>query len=701
MKLRHMHRAWLTLGVVALLPRTAIAQEGVSPEGVVEGESVSASADGSTADEGDGREWTYPKSYSVRRLTMQKGMIRANAFLTVWDDGVDTNVGMTLGASISVTDDLELGINNYRIGSSQQQDYEGLIPVVFAPSAGFGNMPLYGRYRFVKREKLDFAGDLIFVLPTDTAFALEGAFPFRIKPNERLSVDTGVEVRGTFGSSKRADIRVPAIVNYNFSSRAFISGETGVWLVNLGKNFDTATADSEGIDIPVGFRAGGTWKKEDKHLIDLFAGFAFPALIEAGTSRKTIDFGIWDIFVGVAFYTRPLFLASGYLWSLARNAQRQGTALQLCDEVVRRPWNPKGPSFELPLEEPDEQTPSRHGRLQDDEIGLLRRGGALVQAPHFFQRVPHVESLEDTTRRRSIYTDDGDYLDARRHIVADLIGRLPSQLSVDSSGIPEQYRHQDTAKLVAELPFRTIEQKQPPLEDAAPSMPFGTGKLNDADALIQEWLDDLWNCTGSARATQIARIFVEQAMRKKNHMTTAFVADSIRPCPCVPARHRPQPVLQLVTEASGSSSRSITSGSTEVILATVPQTANSPRGRRGARGCGGLPRTRAPWLRRPSLDAHGEKLWQLARFPASILWCSRNYLRTAHTCAAGYIFQNVWRGWRDGAVFRSEQQAWFASPCSASRATRGKITIGSPYGSPIVWYGRPHRREWVFRCDRA
>jgi len=207
-------------------------------------------------EEADQSEWTYPKSYSVRPLTMEQGMVRANGIFTVWDDGVDTVFGMTLGGSIGV---------------------------------------------------LDFAGDLIFVLPVDTAFALEVALPFRIKPNDRLSVDTGLEVRGTFGSAKRADIRIPAIVNYNFSDRAFISGETGVQFVNLGKGFNTATADVQGVAIPIGFRAGGTWKKVDKHLIDLFAGFAFPQLFEVGTSRSTIDFGIWDIFVGVAFYTRPLF----------------------------------------------------------------------------------------------------------------------------------------------------------------------------------------------------------------------------------------------------------------------------------------------------------------------------------------------------------------------------------------------------------
>jgi hypothetical protein len=71
------------------------------------------------------------------------------------------------------------------------------------------------------------------------------------------------------------------------------------------------TVWDDGVDLiygmTLGGSVGGTWKNPDKLLIDLFAGFAFPALIEAGTSRDTIDFGIWDIFVGVAFYTRPLF----------------------------------------------------------------------------------------------------------------------------------------------------------------------------------------------------------------------------------------------------------------------------------------------------------------------------------------------------------------------------------------------------------
>ncbi|MDH3202078.1 MAG: hypothetical protein OEM15_14400 [Myxococcales bacterium] len=307
MKQFNIEYAWLLLGLLAFLPRTVVAQEGVSGEAPPEGDVVSTSVDSPVVEEVDESEWTYPKIYSVRPLTMEQGMVRANAIFTVWDDGIDTVFGMTLGASIGVLDDLELGINNYRIGSSLQQRYEGLIPVIFAPSAGFGNMPLYGRYRIVQREKLDFAGDLIFVLPVDTAFALEVALPFRIKPNDRLSVDTGLEVRGTFGSAKRADIRIPAIVNYNFSGRAFISGETGVQFVNLGKGFNTPPADIQGVAIPIAFRAGGTWKKEGKFLADLFAGFAFPQLIEAGTSRKTVDFGIWDLFVSVAFYTRPLF----------------------------------------------------------------------------------------------------------------------------------------------------------------------------------------------------------------------------------------------------------------------------------------------------------------------------------------------------------------------------------------------------------
>ena len=299
--------AWLLTGVLALLPRTVVAQDDVSSESRPEGGTAVVPADSQGADAANESAWTYPKSYSVRPLTLQKGMIRANGIFTVWDDGVELIYGMTLGGSVGVTDALELGINNYRVGSSLQANDEGLVAVVFAPDAGYGDIPVYGRYRFLSRDKLDVAGDLIFVIPTGSAFALQTGVPLRIKPNDRLSVDTGVEVRGTFGSAKRADIRIPAIVNYNFSERAFIAAETGVWLVNLGKDFDTATNDSKGIDIPLGFRAGGTWKKSDKQIVDLFAGFAFPALVEAGTSRKTIDFGIWDIFVGVAFNTRPLF----------------------------------------------------------------------------------------------------------------------------------------------------------------------------------------------------------------------------------------------------------------------------------------------------------------------------------------------------------------------------------------------------------
>ncbi len=288
---------WPVLGFVLLVTRTVSAQDDLAsdatPDPVAEDAIESA--------------WTYPKSYSIRPLTMQKGMVRANGIFTVWDDGVDTNIGITLGGSIGVTDDIELGLNNYRIGSSLQQNYEGLVAVVFSPSAGYGDIPIYGRYRFLHLDKLEFAGDLILVMPIDTPFALEVALPFRVIPNDRLSVDTGIEVRGTFGSAKYADIRIPAIVNYNFSDRAFIAGETGVQFINLGKSYDTAAADSKGVAIPIGFRAGGTWRKPDKHIIDLFAGFSFPTLFEFRTSRTTVDFGIWDLFVGVAFYTRPLF----------------------------------------------------------------------------------------------------------------------------------------------------------------------------------------------------------------------------------------------------------------------------------------------------------------------------------------------------------------------------------------------------------
>ncbi len=166
---------WPLVGFVLLFARTVAAQEDVasdaSPDAVAEG--------------GNESTWTYPKSYSIRPLTMQRGMVRANGIFTFWDDGVDLISGITLGGSISVTDDIELGLNNYRIGSSLQQNYEGLVAVVFSPSAGYGDIPIYGRYRFLHLDKLDFAGDIILVMPIDTPFALEVALPFRVIPNDQ------------------------------------------------------------------------------------------------------------------------------------------------------------------------------------------------------------------------------------------------------------------------------------------------------------------------------------------------------------------------------------------------------------------------------------------------------------------------------------------------------------------------------------
>ena len=68
--------AWLLTGVLALLPRTAVAQDDVSSESRPEGESAVVPADSQGVDAAKESAWTYPKSYSVRPLTLQRGMIR-------------------------------------------------------------------------------------------------------------------------------------------------------------------------------------------------------------------------------------------------------------------------------------------------------------------------------------------------------------------------------------------------------------------------------------------------------------------------------------------------------------------------------------------------------------------------------------------------------------------------------------------------
>ena len=102
-ELEHLSSRFTSLlaAMVALSPCVAGAQDdgGAAPQ-----ENVAATSE--DAPLGEGAEepgWTYPKSYSVRPLTMEQGMVRANGIFTVWDDGLDTVIGMTLGGSIPVT----------------------------------------------------------------------------------------------------------------------------------------------------------------------------------------------------------------------------------------------------------------------------------------------------------------------------------------------------------------------------------------------------------------------------------------------------------------------------------------------------------------------------------------------------------------------------------------------------------------------
>jgi len=78
MKQVNIQYAWLLLGALALLPRTVVAQDKVTSETPREADVVSIPTDSAVVEAPKESAFTYPKSYSVRPLTMQKGMIRAN-----------------------------------------------------------------------------------------------------------------------------------------------------------------------------------------------------------------------------------------------------------------------------------------------------------------------------------------------------------------------------------------------------------------------------------------------------------------------------------------------------------------------------------------------------------------------------------------------------------------------------------------------
>lgn len=193
------------------------------------------------------------ETYSARGLVLPRGQLRIDAFARdpallgsgymYGEDGSQAGlrftttaayrrfgtellpayvaVGLGLGASYGVTEDLEVGIDAlplYLTGNTTVGSFNSRVP----RSGGFGGIPMYGRYVFFRTESVQVGGQLA-IRMLDWGFQL--GLPVSIALAGRLRLETGVAFEATQygkGTDVQYGFVLPAAVSVDLGERAHL-----------------------------------------------------------------------------------------------------------------------------------------------------------------------------------------------------------------------------------------------------------------------------------------------------------------------------------------------------------------------------------------------------------------------------------------------------------------------------------------------
>ena len=314
--------------VVGLMGASAAAQdkaveeaETVEREAIIEETSV-----GEALAEPAAPGWTYPKAYASRPLTMNKFMIRATFAVDTKRANINRSTGaqeasplvsIDLGAAFSIFDNLEVGVSNYRLGSSPANAGQGMFPIVVSPIGSFGDMPLYVRYSFMRKDYVEMAADFVLLVPSWTNLAATFCLPVRIRARGPVTVDTGTEFV-ILSNGAGLNIELPVKATYNITPAGFIFGDSGFSFQNVARNltggsyFDTSLAfpvARNQVFMPLGIGGGYTHVIKNIVMIDVFARFGWNpfAYLNPPTGVNAIPAAdSWVLSVGAIIHTSPV-----------------------------------------------------------------------------------------------------------------------------------------------------------------------------------------------------------------------------------------------------------------------------------------------------------------------------------------------------------------------------------------------------------
>jgi hypothetical protein len=272
--------------------------------------------------------WPYPKAIGSRPLTLNKYMIRATfsvgvkrAFVRQGETTLSSRalVSIDIGGAFSPLENLEVGITNYRLGSSGPVTGQSMFPIVVSPIGTFGDMPIYVRYSFLRKEYVEMGADFVIHIPTWTNLAATLGFPVRIRVRDTITIDTGTELT-VLANGAGLNVEAPFKFTYNPSPAGFIFADSGFSFQNLARNvlnnsyYDSNLAFPAArnqVFIPLAVGGGYTHVVKDIVMLDIFARLGWNPFIyinpPSGTDISVVPAKeAWVLSVGVLVHTSPI-----------------------------------------------------------------------------------------------------------------------------------------------------------------------------------------------------------------------------------------------------------------------------------------------------------------------------------------------------------------------------------------------------------
>ena len=274
--------------------------------------------------------WAYPKAMAARPLTMKKYMIRGSFSVDVKRASIDTDgidgrplAAIDIGGGFSPLDNLEVGISNYRLGSTAPIAGQSMFPVVVSPIGTFGDMPIYLRYSFLRKSYVELAVDFVLHIPTWTNLAATFGLPTRIRVRDTLTVDTGTELV-VLANGAGLNVELPFKFTYNPRPAGFLFADSGLSFQNLARNVTRTSFYDTNLAFPVArnqvfvpLAVGGGYTRVVKNIvmIDIFARFGWNPFVylnpPSGTNVGVVPVAdSWLLAAGVLIHTSPILQLS-------------------------------------------------------------------------------------------------------------------------------------------------------------------------------------------------------------------------------------------------------------------------------------------------------------------------------------------------------------------------------------------------------